>query len=90
MSVRAIFADHHEIVTEKDVNVADKFGDFWDGKHIVIFRGFVQKIYQHSKPTLKFREHFVLWKLLFTSSGCKKSTCPHVLYKLVPLFTHPW
>ncbi|XP_048761610.2 uncharacterized protein LOC125670465 [Ostrea edulis] len=22
--------DHHEIVTKKDVNVADKFGDFWD------------------------------------------------------------
>nr|XP_022317824.1 uncharacterized protein LOC111121025 [Crassostrea virginica] len=22
--------DHHEIVTDRDVNVADKFGDFWD------------------------------------------------------------
>lgn len=24
--------DHHEVVTDEKSNVADKFGDFWDGK----------------------------------------------------------
>ena len=38
-----LIVDHHEIVTDRDVNVADKFGDFWDGKFFILFPVYKEK-----------------------------------------------